>query len=321
MSEKPTGRRQFEMNATIAAAIAATMLAPFAAGAKEYAHDGILWHYDVTDAGAVVLAVEPLPTEENGGDVADEGTKLAQPSALETLKIPSDFDETATVAIADDAFSGLNYLREVKIPSGVASVGARAFKDCRGLKSVKIPASVIEIGSEAFSGCRSLKAVALGESVTNLPEKVFFDCRALATIDLPGDLASVGERAFADCSALHVVTMPQNVTNIAAAAFADCSSLATVIFLGAEPQVGEDAFAGVDPKCFFRASADKGWGVEIPGVWQGRGIVDLAIETYRRTFFIFLPTIVGVIGTISILVLAIVLRERRDDDEDGADEE
>ena len=76
MSEKQIEKRQFGMNAKTAAAMAATTLLMLGASAKEFAHDGILWHYDVTDAGAVVRGVEPLPTEENGGDVAEETALL-----------------------------------------------------------------------------------------------------------------------------------------------------------------------------------------------------------------------------------------------------
>lgn len=306
------------MKRIIAAAVAATSFFPMTIEADEAALDGLLWSYDIFEGGAVIRSVQPVE-EESDGDAGEAGAETLEPSApsLTALKIPSELGQAPVLAIGDGAFEEMDGLREVKIPAGVMSIGARAFKDCRALRSVKLPPSVIEIKNRAFSGCRSLKSINLGANITNIEDRVFRDCRALSSIDLPDDLADIGEKAFADCSSLHSVTIPRGVTNIASWAFADCTSLAVAVFLGPEPRVGEEVFARVDAQCFFRASGAEGWSVEIPGVWQGRRIVDLAIETYRRRILIFLPMIVGAIGTVAILVLAIVLRERRNDDDDG----
>lgn len=301
------------MKIKVAVAIFATSLVPFAAVADEAALDGLIWRFDVVDGGAVIRAVS-----EEGGDAAEAIPFGEQPgrSALDELEIPEELAGHAVVEIGDGALAELDAIRAVDVPDGVRRIGERSFRDCRGLNVVRLPESVVEIGERAFSGCRSLRHIKLGNNITNMANRVFRDCRSLAAIDLPDNLASIGEKAFADCSSLHSLTIPRGVTNIAASAFADCSSLGVVVFLGAEPSLGEDVFERVDAKCLFRASSSEGWSVEIPGEWQGRKIVDLAIESYRRRTFIFLPMIVGAIGTIAILVLAIVLRERRTDDEE-----
>lgn len=305
--------RDIHKHKVFAAAILAASVVPLAVFGEEVAVDGVLWRFDVADGGAVIrsVALEAGEAAESS-PIGEE--KAAQ--ALKELEIPAELAGNRVVEIGDGAFFGQDAIREVTLPEGVMRIGVRAFKDCRGLNVVHLPTSVIEIGERAFSGCRSLKHINLGDDVTNIATRTFRDCRELAAIDLPGNLASIGEKAFADCSALHAITVPRGVTNIAASAFADCSALGVVVFLGAEPTVGEDAFERVDAKCFFRASESEGWSVKIPGVWQGRKIVDLAIDAYRRRTLIFLPMIVGSIGTVAILVLAIVLRERRSDDEE-----
>ena len=301
------------MRRILATALAAASFFQMAANADETVLDGLVWRYDATDGGAIIRgAALPAPAP----DVENAAAGASSTAALEELKVPAELGGLAVVAIGDDAFNENERLREVKVPEGVKRIGSRAFKDCRSLRSVKLPDSATEIGDRAFSGCRALKSVSLGAHVTNIAERTFRDCRSLGSIDLPECLASIGEKAFADCAALHVVTVPHGVTNIAGWAFADCAALSTVVFLGAEPAVGDDAFARVGEGCFFRASAEEGWSVKIPGTWQGRNIVDLAIETYRRTYLIFLPSIVGAIGTIAILILAIVLRERKEDDDE-----
>lgn len=301
------------MKRILAAAFAATSFFPMAVQADVAALDGLSWHFKIEDGAAVVTAVEAVePAEPNEPEDVDGET----PSALQAVKIPAELGGAPVTAIGESAFAELDHLRDIKVPGGVTTIGSRAFKDCRGLRSVRLPSSVTKIGDRAFSGCRSLKSINLGPNITNIEQRTFRDCRALDSIDLPDDLADIGEKAFADCSSLRVVTIPHGVTNIADWAFADCTSLAVVVFLGPEPSVGGDAFARLDPDCFFRASSSEGWSVEIPGVWQRHMIIDLAINTYRRRTLIFLPMIVGTVGTVAILVLAIILRERRSDDDD-----
>lgn len=155
-----------------------------------------------------------------------------------------------------------------------------------------------------------------GVAVVSLGDGVLADFALLRGVKLPSGLRRIGAEAFRGCAELKTVTFPPGVTNISRNAFAGCSSLSTMMFLGGEPVVGEGAFSGVATNCLVRASSGNGWSVAIPGKWQGRDIADLAIETYRRATFIYLPSVVGAIGTLAILVLAIVLRERKNDDND-----
>lgn len=309
------------MKRILAAAMFATTIFPFTVEADEAESDGVVWLYEVEAGEASILSVRAAEAVEEDSAESSVSAFGDAVSPFATLEIPGKLGDSPVVAIGEEAFAGIDEIREVSIPGGVKRIGSRAFKDCRGVNVVKLPDSVIEIGERAFSGCRTLKHVNLGPNITNIALRTFRDCRALATIDLPDNLASVGEKAFADCSSLHTVTIPKGVTNIAASAFADCSSLSMVVFLGREPVMGEDVFERVNPSCFFRASSAEGWSVDIPGVWQGRKIVDLAIDTYRRRILIFLPMIVGAIGTIAILVLAIVLRERRGEGEDDEEDD
>lgn len=307
------------MKRILAAAVFATTLFPFAVVADEAESDGVVWLYEVENGEADILSARAAEVTDDDSAKPESAVFDDAASPFATLEIPGELGGCRVVSIGDDAFAGIDEICEVSIPDGVQRIGSRAFKDCRGVNVVRLPDSVVEIGERAFSGCRMLAHVNLGPNITNIALRTFRDCRSLASIDLPDNIASIGEKAFADCSSLHAVTIPKGVTNIAASAFADCSSLSMVVFLGPEPKLGEGVFDRVNPSCFFRASSAEGWSVDIPGVWQGRKIVDLAIDTYRRRILIFLPMVVGAIGTIAILVLAIVLRERRGEGEGDED--
>ena len=86
-------------------------------------------------------------------------------------------------------------------------------------------------------------------------------------------IANIGWGAFYGCSGLSNVTIPNSVTNIGDWAFEDCSGLTSVIFKGNAPIIGNSAFNMVKEGCTVYVRKDStGWGVEIPGTWNGLNI-------------------------------------------------
>jgi len=86
---------------------------------------------------------------------------------------------------------------------------------------------------------------------------------------IPSSVTSIGSYAFAGGTNLVSVTIPDCVTNVGASAFAYCSGLESVVFEGNAPSVGEDAFNGVSGCTVYVKSGSSGWGVTIPGTWNG----------------------------------------------------
>ena len=71
--------------------------------------------------------------------------------------------------IGNGAFSGMNSLESIKIPSSVTHLGEEEwgpgpFEHCTSLKEISIPASVKYIRSTTFSGCTSLESIVVEES-------------------------------------------------------------------------------------------------------------------------------------------------------------
>ena len=119
--------------------------------------------------------------------------------------------------------------------------------DLNGATDVVVPDTVTEIGPNAFYGCTNLTSVTITDGVT-----------------------SIWGFAFGRCTSLTNVTIPDSVTNIVDAAFYGCSELAHVIFNGNAPIVGNQAFDGVACGCTaYVKRGSTGWGVDIPGTWNG----------------------------------------------------
>ena len=90
---------------------------------------------------------------------------------------------------------------------------------------------------------------------------------------IPNTVTRIANYAFYGCSGLTSVTIPDSVTSIGDWAFEDCSGLTNVIFMGNAPTMDGSLFFGVASECcVYVRRGSTGWGVDIPGTWQGMRI-------------------------------------------------
>ncbi|MBR2838608.1 MAG: InlB B-repeat-containing protein [Kiritimatiellae bacterium] len=210
--------------------------------------------------------------------------------------------------VDDYAFCGCTGLQNVSLPNGIKTIGNRAFEGCTGLRVIDIPDGVVSIGTSAFNGCTALPAIDLPDSIYEIGAYAFEDFSAATRLHVPASLAGILEYTFCGCSSVLEVSIPDNVASIAAYAFADCSKLRKVIvsknvvsigygafggygfshanrgcpnlnrviFRGDAPTMADEVFLYYDngnyhyPNCtaYVRRSST-GWGVSIPGTWEG----------------------------------------------------
>jgi hypothetical protein len=174
-------------------------------------------------------------------------------------------------------------VKELVVPSSVASIGAHAFEGCSGLTSVSIPSSVTSIGYQAFKDCNKLiKAefasieslctmdfgsqasnpliyanhlyfhgneaevteVVMPSSVTSIPSFAFAGDSGLCSVTIPSSVTSIGGYAFYYCSDLDSVTIPSSVTSIANYTFYDCLDLGSLTIPSSVTTIGNYAFVG-----------------------------------------------------------------------------
>lgn len=98
-------------------------------------------------------------------------------------------------AICQEAFQGLDNLKEVVLPTSVTSLGVRAFASCHHLVKVTMP-SVEFIDPECFSLCESLKEITLPDTLCKIMKGAFTGCKALEQINIPSYLAVIDQSAF-----------------------------------------------------------------------------------------------------------------------------
>ena len=172
----------------------------------------------------------------------------------------------------------------VEIPSTVITIGDCSFCECNKLRQVSIPNSVICIGDSAFDDCEALETITLGKNVEVIGELAFYNCEALSDIVVPDSVKIIERGAFEWCRGLKSAVIGRGVSYIGDSAFWGCESLRRIIFRGNSPSLemsyvlymGEyisTTFYKVADDCIvYVPRGFSGWGVEIPGVWNGMRI-------------------------------------------------
>ena len=218
---------------------------------------------------------------------------------LEIASLPA-----SVIEIGEFAFAYCSKLPRFRIPDQVRAIGDGAFLQCGAMEDIALPASLTTLGDGVFAGCTNIVSLTVAESNTNfmvlddilygqdlstlyyalnsvrkvhVPEGVkliasdaFVFCKELQDVVLPSSLNRIASEAFGDCDALGSIRIPKEVSEIGEYAFYECDNLTNVCFEGNAPSVGDHAFDEIAPTCVVHVRRDStGWGVDIPGTWNG----------------------------------------------------
>lgn len=152
---------------------------------------------------------------------------------MKTVKLPSKL-----TAIPDFCFDGCTLLSSVDIPETVTNIGRYAFSGC-GVKELVIPDTVNTLEEGAFS-CSHLTSVTIPDSITELPDKLF-EGSDIKTVKLPSGLKVITEDMFYSCNSLAEVDIPVSVTEIQSNAFAE-TPLSSLYIPESVTKIAADAF-------------------------------------------------------------------------------
>ena len=202
------------------------------------------------------------------------------------------------------AFSDCSSLTRVSIPDSVEYVSEEAFDACNDslYDYDGVPGAVLVdgwvmgsspsgggfldlseargIADGAFADDWTLKGVVLPRRLKRIDNRAFDMCVFLESVDIPEGVVSIGDHAF-DCTDLLSVTIPASVREIGDVAFGSCS-LTNIVFEGNAPALGLDSFVTFGRVVVQVHHGSTGWGVSIPGRWNGMRIE--YIEKSRVTF-------------------------------------
>ena len=206
---------------------------------------------------------EAIASNASGEIYSEDGLRL-----LKVLGNPERVEVRDGVkVVCNDAFSGLDSLREVVLPASVTELGNRAFAECRNLVEVTMP-GVESIAAWCFYHCENLKEVALPLTLRGIWRSAFSGCKALEHIKIPRHLKTIDCyafqnsglksldieisdgykcyldcRCFSDCKNLETVRLDRNVLIAGNMAFASCTALRTIEFRSRRYIGGDEAVA------------------------------------------------------------------------------
>ena len=213
---------------------------------------------------------------------------------LEAITLPSKLK-----SIGEEAFINCYGIRNIVIPNTVTSIGPWAFEDCHSLTNLVMGDSLSDLGEGAFYKCRKVSSIVIPNSlksirratfentgltyivipdcVTSIGESAFCGCTNLTNVVVSSSITKIDRYVFDSCKKLGEIIIPAKVRTIGEKAFWLCSNLTNIIFKGNAPAVEGlncDAFGYVSPNCcVIVKKGSTGWGVTIPGKWNGMRIV------------------------------------------------
>lgn len=215
----------------------------------------------------------PYFTSDNGLLYSKDKTVLyAVPGALVSVSLPSCLKRINDQAFQEGAIKG------VELPDGLVEIGDSAFSMCRGITTMKIPGSVKKIGTSAFSWCVWMSEIQFEEGLETLGGGAFYSCNALRSVKLPRTLRELGGGTFGWCDGLESVDYPRGVTIDTYDEFYKCEQLRVIKYHGIR-SFPEYFLNDVAWDCVLYVSRKSyGWGVEIPGTYNGHEIRYLSDE-------------------------------------------
>lgn len=178
------------------------------------------------DAGEIAPVSEP---DEAGtiASVEDAAAMITAPAADEVQASSGTCGDNLTWTLDGDGL--LIISGEGEMTNWAWNLVAPWFEQRPSIREIRIESGVTSVGSYAFYGCSNLEKLTLAEGITDIGEFGFYECGALPELRLPESLCSIGPYAFSACDSLSSVTIPRNVTNIVTGAFTGDDSLTEIL--------------------------------------------------------------------------------------------
>lgn len=202
--------------------IAILVIMAFQAQAVEVVNTAGHLQDKVTNLGITDLTVKGTLDANDFYFIVENLTKLSSVDLSQARVVACHTSEAhywqhdfAAGVLPSGAFAGMA-LTDVKLPSGLTTIGMGAFGGCSKLVSISLPSTLVTVGDYAFAGCSSLTTITLPASVTTVGRGAFMRCTSLTslTVDSSSLLTSLEAMALMDCPALQTIKLGGNVKSV-----------------------------------------------------------------------------------------------------------
>lgn len=152
-----------------------------------------------------------------------------------TIRLTGEITDTTLNTIINKIYEAKNYIvLDLSDTTGISEIkkgwdGYSIFKDCTFLKEIKLPKTLTTIGDYAFWGCESIESIIIPDSVTNIGEMAL-GATNIKAIVLPANIKILSNNLFSNCHNLSSITIPTKVSKIGKEVFYNCNNLTSVIF-------------------------------------------------------------------------------------------
>ena len=140
-----------------------------------------------------------------------------------------DLSSTQVTQLPNGLFQGCTSLSNVKLPSGLTSIGQSAFQGATSLTTIEIPSSVTTISGSAFAGSGITSLDLSQTAITVIDNAVFQNTASLTDVKLPTRITSIGIRAFFNSGITALDLSNTALTTIQNGAFANTASLTSLM--------------------------------------------------------------------------------------------
>lgn len=142
-----------------------------------------------------VIEVSEVPGQIETEETADGNLVIKRfaETADGVVTVPESIGGKKVVAIADEAFYGASWLKELdcSVATSLTRIGDKAFGWCTGLQKITLPPNLETVGANAFDMCVNLKNVVLPAKLTAVGAQAFARCYSLAKVEFNGDVPTV----------------------------------------------------------------------------------------------------------------------------------
>lgn len=197
---------------------------------------------------------------DSGIDAPDKRTPPTPPYEPDGSDITECTIHPDTKVMAENAFAGCQYIKNIIVPGGIENIPGYAFAGCTSLETVVLEEGVKTMTAQygIFEGCCALKEISFPDTLElgNYLDGMFATCESLKSVRLPASLGRIPEEMFAGCVSLEYIEIPDSVTLIDSGAFAGCTSLSEMKISKNVTEIREGAFYGCSSLESFEVDAE-----------------------------------------------------------------